>query len=36
MKITRQLAARKLQAYLKGRLEVAELVELAEHAMIWK
>ncbi len=34
MKITRQTAARKLQAYLKGRLTLAELVEWAEQAML--
>lgn len=34
MKITRQLVARKLQSYLKGRLEIAELVEWAEQAVM--
>ncbi len=34
MRITRQLAARKLQAYLKGRLETAALVEWVEQAMM--
>ena len=34
MKITRQATARKLQAYLKGRLALAELVEWAEQAML--
>lgn len=34
MKVTRQITARKLQAYLKGRLETAELVEWAEQAML--
>ncbi len=34
MKVTRQIAARKLQAYLKGRLETAELVAWAEQAML--
>ncbi|HRG56722.1 MAG TPA: hypothetical protein PLG56_11815 [Lacunisphaera sp.] len=34
MKVTRQITARKLQAYLKGRLETADLVEWAEQAMM--
>lgn len=34
MKVTCQLAARKIQAYLKGRLDADELVEWAEHAML--
>jgi cobyrinic acid a,c-diamide synthase len=34
MKITRQLAARKLQAYLNGRLDTDGLVAWAEQAMI--
>ena len=34
MKISRQTAARKLQAYLKGRLALAGLVEWAEQAML--
>lgn len=34
MKITRQVTARKLQAYLKGRLALAALVAWAEQAML--
>lgn len=34
MKVTRQITARKLQAYLKGRLDIAGLVEWAEQAML--
>ena len=34
MKVTRQITARKLQAYLKGRLETAELVAWMEQAML--
>ncbi len=34
MKITRQSTARKLNAYLKGRLSLATLVNWAEHAML--
>lgn len=33
MKITRQVTARKLNAYLKGRLSLAGLVDWAEQAM---
>jgi len=35
VKITRQTAARKLDAYLKGRLKLAALVDWAEDAMCW-
>ena len=34
MKITRQSTARKLNAYLKGRLSQAALVDWAEQAML--
>lgn len=34
VKITRQTTARKLQAYLKGRLTQAALVDWAEQAML--
>lgn len=34
MKITRQSTARKLNAYLKGRLALAALVDWAERAML--
>ena len=34
MKITRQVTARKLNAYLKGRLSQAALVNWAERAML--
>jgi hypothetical protein len=34
MKISRQSTARKLQAYLKGRLTQAALVDWAEQAML--
>ncbi len=34
MKITRQSAARKLHAYLKGRLALDALVDWAEQAML--
>ncbi len=34
MKITRQVTARKLQSYLKGRLALTELVAWAEQAML--
>jgi hypothetical protein len=35
VKITRQTAARKLDAYLKGRLTLAALVDWAEDALCW-
>jgi hypothetical protein len=35
VKITRQTAARKLDAYLKGRLTLAALVDWAKDAMCW-
>ena len=34
MKITRQTTARKLQAYLKGRLALTDLVDWAERVML--